>query len=76
MTRDIGEGGIALGGVPASWAPGTRVEIRCEGGLLPGPLRAEGVIAWRRQDQAGIAFAGLDPGAAATVAEYVAQWRP
>jgi hypothetical protein len=52
------------------------VEIRCEGGLLPGPLRAEGVIAWRRQDEAGIAFTGLDPGVAATVAEYVAQWRP
>jgi hypothetical protein len=53
--------------------PGTRVQIRCEGGLLPGPLLAEGVIAWRRWDEAGIAFTRLDPEAAATVAEYVAR---
>ena len=71
-TRDVSEGGMALGGVPASWAPGTRVEIRCEGGLLPEALLAEGVVAWRRGNEAGISFAGLDPGTAPTVAEYVA----
>jgi len=71
-TRDLGEGGIALGGVPAAWAPGTRVEVRCEGGRLPKPLLAEGVIAWRRGDEAGISFAGLDPETVPTVAEYVA----
>jgi len=71
-TRDVSEGGMALGGVPASWAPGTRVEIRCEGGLLPEALLAEGVVAWRRGSEAGISFAGLDPGTAPTVAEYVA----
>ena len=71
-TRDVGEGGMALGGVPVAWAPGTRVEIRCEGGRLPKPLLAEGVIAWRRDDEAGISFAGLDPEAAPTVAQYVA----
>jgi class 3 adenylate cyclase len=70
-TRDVGEGGIALGGVPAAWAPGTRVEVRCEGGRLPRPLLAEGVIAWRHGDEAGISFAGLDPETAPTVAEYV-----
>jgi adenylate cyclase len=75
-TRDVGEGGMALGGVPPSWAPGTRVEIRCEGGLLPSPLLAEGVIAWRRGDEAGITFTGLDPEAAPTIAEYVARRRP
>ena len=53
-TRDVGEGGMALGGVPAAWGVGTRVEVRCEGGLLPNPLLAEGVIAWRRADEAGI----------------------
>jgi len=71
-TRDVGEGGIALGGVPASWVPGTRVEVRCEGGLLPKPLLAEGVIVWRRGDQAGVSFTELDPGATPAVAEYVA----
>ena len=71
-TRDVSEGGMALGGVPASWAPGTRVEIRCEGGLLPEALLAEGVVVWRRGSEAGISFAGLDPGTAPTVAEYVA----
>jgi class 3 adenylate cyclase len=70
-TRDVGEGGMALGGVPTAWTPGTRVEIRCEGGLLPRPLLAEGVIAWRRGDEAGISFAALDPETAPTVAEYV-----
>ena len=74
-TRDVGEGGMALGGVPPSWAPGTRVEIRCEGGLLPSPLLAEGVIAWRRGDEAGVTFTGLDPEAAPAIAEYVARRR-
>ena len=71
-TRDVGEGGMALGGVPAAWAPGTRVEVRCEGGRLPKPLFAEGVIAWRRGDEAGISFAALDPETVPTVVEYVA----
>src|SRR5918996_2401616 len=71
--RDVGEGGMALSGVPSSWGPGTRVQVRCEGGLLPGPLVAEGVIAWRRGDEAGITFAALDPEAAPTVADYVAR---
>jgi adenylate cyclase len=72
-TRDVSEGGMALGGVPASWPVGTRVEIRCEGGLLPRPLLTEGTIAWRREDEAGISFAPLDPDAGPTVAEYVAR---
>jgi adenylate cyclase len=72
-TRDVGEGGMALGGVPESWAPGTRVEVRCEGGLLPSPLLAEAVIVWRRGDEAGISFTGLEPGTAPAVAEYVAR---
>jgi class 3 adenylate cyclase len=75
-TRDVGEGGIALGGVPAEWAPGTRVQIHCEGGPLPRPLVAEGVIAWRRGDEAGISFTGLEPDATATLADYVARSRP
>jgi adenylate cyclase len=75
-TRDVGEGGMALGGVPPSWAPGTRVEIRCEGGLLPSPLLAEGVIAWRRGDEAGITFTVLDPEAAPAIAAYVERRRP
>ena len=75
VTRDVSEGGIALAGVPTTWAPGMRVEIRCEGGLLPRQLVAEGVIAWRRGDEAGVAFTGLDPDSTATVAEYVARRR-
>ena len=64
--------GVSSPELPASWVPGTRVEIRCEGGLLPEALLAEGVVAWRRGSEAGISFAGLDPGTAPTVAEYVA----
>ena len=44
-------------------------------GLLPAPLLVEGVIAWRRADEAGVTFAALEPDATATVAEYVARRR-
>jgi adenylate cyclase len=74
-TRDVSEGGMALGGVPPSWVPGTRVEIRCEEGRLSRPLLAEGVIAWRRGGEAGITFAGLDTVTGPTVASYVAAQR-
>jgi adenylate cyclase len=74
-TRDVSEGGMALGGVPASWTPGTRVEVRCEGGLLPTALLAEGVIVWRRGDEAGISFTEVEPGTAPVVADYVARNR-
>ncbi len=55
-TRDVGEGGLAVTGLPATLAPGTRVEIRCEGGTLPRPLVAEGVIVWRDGEAAGLEF--------------------
>jgi adenylate cyclase len=71
--RDVGEGGMAVDGVPDAWSVGTRVEVQCEGGLLPGPLRARGAIVWRRGAEAGIAFSGIDPDTTPTVAEYVAQ---
>ena len=58
--------------MPESWARGTRVEVRCEEGRLPKPLLAQGVIAWRRGDRAGIRFTELDPTATPTVAGYVA----
>jgi adenylate cyclase len=72
-TRDISEGGMALGGVPLGWTPGTKIQIHCEGGLLPRPLTAEAVIAWRRQDVAGVSFTGLEPDVAPVVADYVAR---
>jgi len=71
-TRDISEGGVAVGGVPEAWGPGTEVEVRCEGGMLPKPLTAEGTIAWRRDGLAGIKFTDLGPEAAPAVADYVA----
>ncbi len=72
-TRDISEGGVALAGVPDEWKVGTKVEIRCEGGLLPTPLTAEGVVAWRRDDQAGVTFTELPAETAPVVAEYIAR---
>ena len=74
-TRDVSEGGMALGGVPDAWAVGTRVEVRCEGGMLPKPILAEAIVAWRRGDEAGITFTEVDPGAAPVVADYVARNR-
>jgi len=70
-TRDISEGGMAVGGVPEAWEPNTKVEVRCEGGLLPKPLTASGVIAWRRDGLAGIKFTELDADTAPAVADYV-----
>jgi class 3 adenylate cyclase len=72
-TRDVSEGGMALGGVPTAWGPGTRVEIRCEGGRLAAPLLTQGVVVWRRDEEAGVSFAALDPEARPTVAQYVAR---
>jgi adenylate cyclase len=70
-THDISEGGLAVGGVPESFTVGTKVHLRCEGGLLPTPLTADGVIAWRRDGMAGIRFTDLPPDVAPAVAEYV-----
>jgi adenylate cyclase len=74
-TRDISEGGMAVGGVPETWAPSTKVEVRCEGGLLLKPLSASGVIVWRRDGLAGIKFTELDADSAPAVADYVATHR-
>jgi adenylate cyclase len=74
-TRDISEGGMALGGVPERWTSGTRLRVQCEGGDLPKPLAAEAVVAWRRGDVAGVSFTGLEPDVAPVVADYVAHHR-
>jgi adenylate cyclase len=72
-TRDIGEGGVAVAGVPESWTAGTKVELRCEGGLLPRPLSTHAVIAWRRDGLAGIQFPELDAETSPGVADCVAR---
>jgi len=70
---DVSEGGMQLAGVPSEWRPGTRVQLRCEGGMLAVPLFAEAVIAWRRGDRAGLAFSGLGADVAPAVADYVSR---
>lgn len=71
-TRDVGEGGLALAGVPAGWTVGNRIQIRLEGGALARPLVAEGAITWRRGDDAGVSFTTLEAESAPAVADYVA----
>jgi adenylate cyclase len=56
-TADVGDGGLSVTGLPDGWTVGTPVQVRCEGGGLPKPITAEGTIAWRHGDRAGIAFA-------------------
>jgi adenylate cyclase len=68
-TRDISEGGLALAGVPADWTIGSKVEIKIDGGDLLKPIIAEGTIAWRRGDDAGINFTQIESD---SVTEYVA----
>jgi adenylate cyclase len=56
QVRDISEGGMALTHVPDDWRKDAKVEIRCEGGRLPGALVAHGTIVWRHGDAAGLAY--------------------
>jgi class 3 adenylate cyclase len=72
-TRDIGEGGLALRGVPDEWTVGQTVQVRCEGGALPKPIVAEATIGWRRGDEAGVVFTTLDADSAPTEADDVSQ---
>ncbi|OLE37933.1 MAG: hypothetical protein AUG00_06855 [Candidatus Rokubacteria bacterium 13_1_20CM_2_70_7] len=68
-TRDVSEGGLSVAGLPPELElePGSTVQIRCEGGVLPKPIAGEGKIVWRRGDQAGIAFTAGAP----ALVEYV-----
>jgi adenylate cyclase len=67
--RDVSEGGIAVEGLPADWGEGTAVQVRCEGAGLAKPLAADGLVVWRQDGVAGIAFSGLDADAATAVSE-------
>jgi hypothetical protein len=72
-TRNVGGGGLSVVGLPAAWVVGTKVQIRLEGGALPGPLAADGVVAWRDGDVAGIAFAAADGDVTPALTDYVAR---
>jgi len=74
-TVDIGEGGLALAGVPPEWEVGCKIQIRLEGGGLPRRIVAEGTIVSRRGEAAGVQFTSLDEDSAPVVAEYVARGR-
>ena len=63
-TKDISETGLSLVGVPESLEKGTAVEIRCEGGGLPEPISAHGMIVWKRGDAAGVSFTEIQGGSA------------
>ncbi len=70
-TRDVSEGGVAVVGLPAEVAEGAVIEVRCEGGSLPKPIIANGKIAWRRDDVAGVEFTHISSEAAPAVGELV-----
>jgi adenylate cyclase len=67
-TKDISATGIALVGVPDDLEKGTVIEIRCEGGGLPEPIAAAGMIVWKRGDAVGVSFTDVDP----SVSRYLA----
>ena len=50
-TKDVSAMGISLVGVPDDLEKGTAIEIRCEGGGLPKPIVAQGMIVWKRGDE-------------------------
>src|SRR5213594_1284696 len=74
-TVDIGEGGLALAGVPPEWEVGCKIQIRLEGGDLPRRIVAEGTIVSRRGEAAGVQFTSLDEDSAPVVADYVTRGR-
>jgi adenylate cyclase len=75
-TKDISETGVALAGVPDDLEKGTMIEIRCEGGGLPTPIVAQGMIVWKRGDTAGVSFTEVEADAAPAVARYIASRPP
>jgi class 3 adenylate cyclase len=76
-TRDISTGGLALEGVPEDWTTGAIIQIRCEGGLLPKAVVAEGKIMWRTADGlAGVEFISVDPDSEHAIESYVATQGP
>ena len=70
-TRDISESGIALVGVPDEIDKGTVIEIRLEGGGLPKPITATGMVVWKRDDAAGVSFTEVNDDARPVVSTYV-----
>jgi adenylate cyclase len=75
-TRDISESGIALVGVPDDVDKGTIIEIRLDGGGLPKPITASGMVVWKRGDEAGVSFTEVSDDAAPVVSGYVSSHRP
>jgi adenylate cyclase len=75
-TKDISESGLALVGVPDDVEKGTIVEVRCEGGGLPAPLAAHGMIVWKRGDEVGVSFTEFEGDAAPAVSTYVSSHPP
>jgi adenylate cyclase len=72
QTKDISETGIALTGVPDDLEKGTEIEVRCEGGGLPKPIVAHGMIVWKRGDSVGVSFTQPTGDVGPAVASYVA----
>ena len=68
--------GIALSGVPDALEKGTAIEIRCEGGGLPKPIVAQGMIVWKRGDVVGVSFTDIAGDVAPVVTTYVSSHRP
>jgi hypothetical protein len=64
--RDIGDGGLSLVGVPATWSEGTEIEVRADGASGGEVIVASGAIVWHRDDAVGVHFSA--PAAAAAEA--------
>jgi adenylate cyclase len=75
-TKDISETGVALVGVPENLEKGTMIEIRLEGGGLPKPIIAQGMIVWKRGDSAGVSFTEVEADAAPAVSTYISSQPP
>jgi adenylate cyclase len=75
-TKDISETGVALVGVPENLEKGTMIEIRLEGGGLPKPIIAQGMVVWKRDDSAGVSFTEVEADAAPAVSTYISSQPP
>jgi adenylate cyclase len=72
-TRDISEFGVALVGLPDDIDKGSLFDIRVEGGGLPAPVSATGMVVWKRDDEARVSFTEVADDAAAILSTYVTE---
>jgi adenylate cyclase len=75
-TKDVSETGIALVGVPDTLEKGTVIELQLEGGGLPKPISAQGMIVWKRGNTVGVSFTEVEGDGMPALSTYIGSQPP